>query len=78
MKMVRKNANFCGSKRLYNIDQYIINRISTNGDTSYSQACRFLNLKQHPHSQLEESIIERKMHYIKAGQYVSMITFHLK
>jgi len=44
-----------------------IHRIPTDGDTSYSQACRFLNLKHHPHSQLEESIIERKMQYIKAG-----------
>ena len=39
--------------------------VSTDGDTWYPQACRFLRLKHHIHSSFEKSIIERTMQYIK-------------
>jgi len=39
--------------------------ISTDGETWYSQACRFLKLRHHAYSAYEKSIIERTMQYIK-------------
>ena len=39
--------------------------VSTDGDTWYPQACRFLKLKHHIHSSFEKSLIERTMQYIK-------------
>jgi len=39
--------------------------ISTDGETWYSQACRFLKLRHHTYSAYEKSIIERTMQYIK-------------
>jgi putative transposase len=42
--------------------------VSTDGDTWYPQACRFLKLKHHIHSffaKKEKSLIERTMQYIK-------------
>jgi putative transposase len=39
--------------------------VSTDGGTWYPQACRFLKLNHHLHSQFEKSIIERTMQYIK-------------
>ncbi|MDN5845612.1 MAG: hypothetical protein L0H53_04985 [Candidatus Nitrosocosmicus sp.] len=39
--------------------------VSTDGDTWYPMACRFLNLKHHIHSPYEKSLIERTMQYIK-------------
>ncbi|HXT84834.1 MAG TPA: hypothetical protein VN704_10985 [Verrucomicrobiae bacterium] len=37
--------------------------ISTDDDTWYPQACRFLNLHHYLHSSFEKSIIERTMQY---------------
>jgi len=40
--------------------------VSTDGETWYPQACRFLNLEPHTHSSYEKSIIiERTMQFIK-------------
>jgi putative transposase len=39
--------------------------VSTDGGTWYPQACRFLKLQHHLHSNYEKSIIERTMQYIK-------------
>jgi len=39
--------------------------ISTDGETWYSQACRFLKLRHHTYSAYEKSTIERTMQYIK-------------
>jgi transposase-like protein len=39
--------------------------ISTDGVTSYPQACVFLNLDHHIHTSLEKSLIERAIQYIK-------------
>ena len=39
--------------------------VSSDGDTWYPQACRFLKLKHHIHSSYEKSLIERTMQYIK-------------
>lgn len=39
--------------------------ISTDGDTWYPQACKFLKLKHHVHSFYEKSIIERTIQYVK-------------
>ncbi len=39
--------------------------VSTDGGTWYPQACRFLKLQHHLHSQFEKSLIERTMQYIK-------------
>ena len=39
--------------------------VSTDGDTWYPQACRFLSLSHHIHSPFEKSLIERTIQYIK-------------
>ena len=39
--------------------------ISTYGGTWYPQACRYLSLSHHIHSQFEKSVIERTIQYIK-------------
>lgn len=39
--------------------------ISTDGGTWYPQACRFLRVEHHIHSNYEKSLIERTMQYIK-------------
>jgi putative transposase len=47
------------------INKYGPHSVSSDGDTWYPQACRFLKLKHHSHSHYEKSIIERTMQYIK-------------
>ena len=47
------------------VNKYGIHSVSTDGDTWYPQACKFLNLHHHIHSSFEKSIIERTMQYIK-------------
>jgi putative transposase len=47
------------------INKYGPHSVSSDGDTWYPQACRFLKLKHHLHSHYEKSIIERTMQYIK-------------
>jgi len=39
--------------------------VSTDGGTWYPQTCQFLNVKDHPHSSLEKSLIERTIQYLK-------------
>ncbi|HET7149658.1 MAG TPA: DDE-type integrase/transposase/recombinase [Candidatus Nitrosopolaris sp.] len=39
--------------------------VSTDGGTWYPQACKFLNMDHHIHSQFEKSIVERTIQYIK-------------
>ncbi|MDN5844642.1 MAG: hypothetical protein L0H53_00030 [Candidatus Nitrosocosmicus sp.] len=39
--------------------------VSTDGGTSYPQACRFLRLEHHIHSSFEKSIIERTIQNLK-------------
>jgi putative transposase len=48
------------------IRKYGKQSISTDGDTWYPEACRFLELEHHHlHSSHEKSIIERTVQYIK-------------
>jgi putative transposase len=47
------------------INRYGKHSVSTDGGTWYPQACRFLKVEHHTHSDLEKSLIERTMHYIK-------------
>lgn len=51
--------------------------VSTDGGTWYPQDFKFLKLKHHLHCPSEKSIIERTIHYIKAGLNALMITFHV-
>ena len=39
--------------------------VSTDGNTWYPQACKFLKLEHHLHSTCEKRIIERTIQYIK-------------
>lgn len=39
--------------------------VSSDGDTWYPQACKFLKLKHHIHLLYEKSIIERTIQYVK-------------
>jgi putative transposase len=47
------------------INRYGKHSVSTDGGTWYPQACIFLKVEHHTHSDLEKSLIERTMHYIK-------------
>jgi putative transposase len=47
------------------INRYGKHSVSTDGGTWYPQACRFLKVEHHTNSDLEKSLIERTMHYIK-------------
>ena len=47
------------------IRKYGKQSISTDGDTWYPEACRFLELEYHLHSSHEKNIIERTIQYIK-------------
>jgi putative transposase len=47
------------------INRYGKHSVSTDGGTWYPQACIFLKVEHHTHSNLEKSLIERTMHYIK-------------
>ncbi len=47
------------------VNKYGLHSVSSDGDTWYPQACKFLNLNHHIHSSFEKSIIERTMQYIK-------------
>ena len=47
------------------VSVYGIYPVSTDGGTWYPTACKFLKLRHHLHSNLEKSLIERTMQYIK-------------
>jgi putative transposase len=47
------------------INRYGKHSVSTDGGTWYPQACIFLKVEHHTHSDLEKSLIERTMQYIK-------------
>ena len=47
------------------IKKYGKNPVSTDGGTWYPQACRFLKLRHHTHSNYEKNTIERTIQYIK-------------
>ena len=55
--------------------------VSTDGDTWYPQACKFLKLEHHIHSFVykdEKSIIERTMQCINDRPNVLMTIFHVE
>ncbi len=61
------------------IKEYGKHSVSTDGDTWYPQASRFLKLNHHIHSSFEKSVIERAMQYIKDRTINAlMITFHVE
>jgi putative transposase len=47
------------------VSKYGKHPVSTDGDTWYPQACKFLKLEHHLHSSFEKSIIERTIQYVK-------------
>ncbi len=47
------------------VKRYGEHPVSTDGDTRYPQACRFLGLHHHIHSPYEKRVIERTVQYIK-------------
>ncbi|HXT83864.1 MAG TPA: hypothetical protein VN704_05975 [Verrucomicrobiae bacterium] len=46
------------------INMYGKHQVSSDEDTWYPQACKFLKLNHHLHSYFEKSIIERTVQYI--------------
>ena len=57
---------FVAERFLSNIvSEYGAHPVSTDGGTWYPMACKFLKLRHHLHSNLEKSLIERTMQYIK-------------
>ena len=61
---ISKERNMFVAERFLSqvVNKYGLHLISSDGDTWYPQACKFLNLYHHLHS-FEKSIIERTMHY---------------
>ena len=47
------------------VKKYGKHPLSTDGDTWYPQACKFLKLQHHIHSPYEKKIIERTIQYVK-------------
>jgi putative transposase len=64
---ISKERNmFVAERFLSNIvSEYGAHPVSTDGGTWYPNACKFLKLRHHLHSNLEKSLIERTMQYIK-------------
>jgi putative transposase len=60
------------------VNTYGKHLISTDGGTWYPQACRFLKIDHHVYSDLEKSLIESTMQYIKDRTEGLMITFLAK
>jgi hypothetical protein len=52
--------------------------VSTGGGRWCPQACRFLNIRHHPHSAFEKGIVEGTMQHIKDRTDNLMTIFHVK
>ena len=77
---ISKKRNMLVAERFLSkvVEEYGIHSVSTSdgGGTWYPpQACKFLKLFHHIHSQYEKSIIKRTMQYIKDRTIVLMTIF---
>ena len=64
---ISKERNMFVAERFLSkiVEKYGDHPVSTDGGTWYPQACKFLNMDHHIHSQFEKSIVERTIQYIK-------------
>src|SRR6185437_11462333 len=68
---ISKERNMFVAERFLSkiVEKYRDHPVSTDGGTwylsIYPQACKFLNMDHHIHSQFEKSIVERTIQYIK-------------
>ncbi len=61
----RKKRVFCRAILFQVWFKFMERTVSTDGETGFPQACRFLRIKHNIHSPLGKSLIERTMQYIK-------------